>query len=106
MGLFAMVDRVLAWAQCPGLDCLHDGRFLGWDAGPEKTMVRPCGQPVFDDRRSCVFGDGRRDEPFIKPGSSTNFLVRSFPVGFAFLRSGKFGEGFGRAGGFDDDLTE
>jgi len=76
VGLLAVVDRTFSGLQSPGLECLQDGWPIGWYARPEKEMVRPVGQPVFDGEGHRAFGDGRRHERFIKPRPATNFTVR------------------------------
>jgi hypothetical protein len=53
-----MGDRALPWQQRSGLECLDDGWFLGWNAGPEKAMVRSGGQPVINDGRPGAFWNG------------------------------------------------
>ena len=80
VGLLAVVDRTYSGAESPGLECLQDGWFIGWNASPEKEMFRPEGQPVFDGEGPRAWGDGRRHERFIKPRPATNFMVRLFPV--------------------------
>jgi hypothetical protein len=57
-----------------------DGGFLGGDAGPVEDTVRPEGEPVFNKRRPCVFGNDRRAEGFIKAKPAANAPVGVFPV--------------------------
>jgi hypothetical protein len=80
VGLLAVVYRTFPGAESPGLECLLDGWFIGWNASPEKKMIRPVGQPVFDGEGRRVLGDGRQHERFIEPRPATNFMVRLFSV--------------------------
>jgi hypothetical protein len=57
-----------------------DGGFLGGDAGPVEKTVRPVGEPVFNERRSCVLGNDWRAEGFIKAEPAANVPVGVFPV--------------------------
>ena len=46
--LLSVVERAFPWPKRAGLKCLQDGFSHGWDAGPEKAIVRPGGKLVFD----------------------------------------------------------